>query len=201
VVDCLAPNEISGLRRPKNAKFGTKAASSARMMYTLHTYIFGKSSLIVAKNYKRLLKYVKKKANHKNANFFHCHIYAETVYTWHHHVSGFSTVDPGTIVTLPVITIIIMIMLQLRLGMLKPDFFQNRLSVCRNRFFTSNLKELLMRLRLLARSCALPSCKFAASILNIKRHYAQLQQWVFDVHCTALSTGQRIMRSFSQTGL
>jgi len=61
--------------------------------------------------------------------------------------------------------------------------------------------ELPMRPRLLARSCALPSCKFAASRLKIKRHYAQLQQWAFDVHCIALSRGQRIMRSFSQTGL
>jgi len=43
--------------------------------------------------------------------------------------------------------------------------------------------------------------KFAASRLNIKRHYAQLQLWAFDVHCIALSRGQRIMRSFSQTGL
>jgi len=47
--------------------------------------------------------------------------------------------------------------------------------------------ELPMRPRLLVRSCALPSCKFAASRLNIKRHYAQLQQWAFDVHCIALS--------------
>jgi len=47
-----------------------------------------------------------------------------------------------------------------------------------------------MRPRLLARSCALPSCKFAASRLNIKRHYALLQQWAFDVHCIALSRGQ-----------
>jgi len=45
-----------------------------------------------------------------------------------------------------------------------------------------------MRPRLLVRSCALPSCKlFAASRLNIKRHYAQLQQQAFDVHCIALS--------------
>jgi len=33
--------------------------------------------------------------------------------------------------------------------------------------------ELQMRPRLLARSCALPLCKFAASRLNIKRHYAR----------------------------
>jgi len=47
--------------------------------------------------------------------------------------------------------------------------------------------ELPMRPRLLMRSCALPSCKFAASRLNIKRHYAQLQQRAFDVHCISLS--------------
>jgi len=35
--------------------------------------------------------------------------------------------------------------------------------------------ELPMRPRLLVRSCALLLCKFAASRLNIKRHYAQLQ--------------------------
>jgi len=35
--------------------------------------------------------------------------------------------------------------------------------------------ELPMRPRLLVRSCALPSCTFAASRLNIKCHYAQLQ--------------------------
>jgi len=43
----------------------------------------------------------------------------------------------------------------------------------------------------------LPSCKFEASRLNIKRHDSQLQQWAFDVHCIALSREQRIMRSFS----
>jgi len=35
VGNCFFPNDISGLRRPKNIKFGTKAASSARMMYAL----------------------------------------------------------------------------------------------------------------------------------------------------------------------
>jgi len=47
--------------------------------------------------------------------------------------------------------------------------------------------ELPMRPRLLVRSWVLPSCKFAASRLNIKRHYAQLQQRAFDVYCIALS--------------
>jgi len=61
--------------------------------------------------------------------------------------------------------------------------------------------ELPMRPRLLTRSCALLSCKFEESRLNIKHHYAQLQQWAFDVHCIALSRGQRTIRSFSQTGL
>jgi len=31
----FSPNDISGLRRPKNVKFGTKVASSTRMMHTL----------------------------------------------------------------------------------------------------------------------------------------------------------------------
>jgi len=47
--------------------------------------------------------------------------------------------------------------------------------------------ELPMGPRLLVRSCTLPSCKFVANRLNIKRHYAQLQQQAFDVHCIALS--------------
>jgi len=40
--------------------------------------------------------------------------------------------------------------------------------------------ELPMKPRLLVRSCALPSCKFAASRLNIKHHCA---------HCTAVTAG------------
>jgi len=35
----FSPNDISGLRRPKNVKFGTKVVSSMRMM---HTLIYGK---------------------------------------------------------------------------------------------------------------------------------------------------------------
>jgi len=35
VGDCFFPNAISGPRRPKNIKFGTKVASSMRMMHAL----------------------------------------------------------------------------------------------------------------------------------------------------------------------
>jgi len=31
----FSPNDISGLRRPKNVKFGTKVASSTRMIHAL----------------------------------------------------------------------------------------------------------------------------------------------------------------------
>jgi len=34
-VTVFSPNDSSGLRRPKNVKFGTKVASSTRMMYAL----------------------------------------------------------------------------------------------------------------------------------------------------------------------
>jgi len=34
-VTVFSPNDISGLRRPKNIKFGTKVASSLRMMHAL----------------------------------------------------------------------------------------------------------------------------------------------------------------------
>jgi len=34
-VTVFSPNDISGLRRPKNVKFGTKVASSMKMMNTL----------------------------------------------------------------------------------------------------------------------------------------------------------------------
>jgi len=34
-VTVFAPNDISGLRRPKNAKLGIKVASSIRMMHAL----------------------------------------------------------------------------------------------------------------------------------------------------------------------
>jgi len=42
-----SPNDISGLRRPKNVKFGTKVASSTRMMHALR--FLEKRFLIVAK--------------------------------------------------------------------------------------------------------------------------------------------------------
>jgi len=55
--------------------------------------------------------------------------------------------------------------------------------------------------RLLMRLCALPSCKFAASRLNIKRHYAQLQQWAFDVHPIAkcVAAAARLPDTFDLT--
>jgi len=86
----------------------------------------------------------------------------------------------------------------------KREFFWNFFPGSRREFSTTwwchtRDPELPMRPRLLARSCVLPSCKFAASRLSIQRHYAQLQQWAFDVHCIALSREQRIKRSFSQT--
>jgi len=47
VDDCFSPNNISGLRRPKNVKFGIKVASSMRMMHA-HRF-FKEKVLIVAK--------------------------------------------------------------------------------------------------------------------------------------------------------
>jgi len=41
----FSPNDISGLRGPKNVNFGTKVASSRRRMHAL----FGKSAVIAAK--------------------------------------------------------------------------------------------------------------------------------------------------------
>jgi len=55
-VTFFSPNDILGLRRPKNIKFGTKVASGMTMMHTLR---FLESSLIVsnfAKNAKRRTK-------------------------------------------------------------------------------------------------------------------------------------------------
>jgi len=46
-VAVFSPNDISGLRRPKNDKFGTKVASSTGMMRAL--IFFEKVFLIVAK--------------------------------------------------------------------------------------------------------------------------------------------------------
>jgi len=45
-VAVFSPNDISGLRRPKNVKFGTKVASSRRMMRALR---FLEKFLIVTK--------------------------------------------------------------------------------------------------------------------------------------------------------
>jgi len=37
-VTVFSPDDISGLRRPKNVEFGTEVASSTRMMHHAYTY-------------------------------------------------------------------------------------------------------------------------------------------------------------------
>jgi len=46
--DCFSPKDISGLRRPKNVKFGTMVASSTRMMHAVRFFL-EKVYLIVSK--------------------------------------------------------------------------------------------------------------------------------------------------------
>jgi len=97
VGDCFFPDDISGLRRHKNVKFGTKVASNTSMMRTLR--FLEENFLIVA-------KFENAKNRPQNANFtkkntdavaprirrnmqripYECilhtrHVYAETAYT------------------------------------------------------------------------------------------------------------------------
>jgi len=65
-VTVCSPNDISGLRRPKNVKFGTKVTSSARMMCALR---YLESFLICGKICKK--KLLRKSA--KNAIFHFTH--------------------------------------------------------------------------------------------------------------------------------
>jgi len=85
----FSPNDISGLRRPKNIKFGTKVASSIRMMCALRFWkkFFSCGKTSVLGYFWHFLQ---------NANFSiplaqWRHIYAETAYTWRHRASGFYT--------------------------------------------------------------------------------------------------------------
>jgi len=76
---------ISGLRRPKNVKFGIKVASSTSMMHTI-------------KFLEKFLTVVKFEKMQKSGNFFftkNTHTggstYMQKAYSWCHRVSGFST--------------------------------------------------------------------------------------------------------------
>jgi len=64
----FSPNDISGLRRPKNIKFGTKVVSNTRMMYT-HRFL-DKSFFNCDKIYKKCQNRPKLANNKKRPFFF-----------------------------------------------------------------------------------------------------------------------------------
>jgi len=87
-VSVFSPNDISEFTRPKNVKFGTKVATSMKMMRTLD----------FQKKFFTAVKFAKKCRNRPNYAEFpeplargH-HIYAETTYIWRYRASEFSTI-------------------------------------------------------------------------------------------------------------
>jgi len=77
-VTVFSPNDISGLRRPKNIKCGTKVASSMRMM----------EKVFIVAQLTFLAFFAKHQYFSKTLAWWR-QVYAKIAYTFHHHASGF----------------------------------------------------------------------------------------------------------------